>query len=338
MRGRVWGALLLSLALGLGSLWLVLPDAFDASVWRAFRNLRWGYLGGALGTILVWWGVSGWRMALLARAAGSRLTLAQGVQTHVIGIFSAAVTPSGGGNAVGVAWLLTRFGVPVERAVVVSVLLAVLDMAFFALAVPTAFLYLLAQGVRLPIDNLGVLIVPFSLAALALSYVLVFRLRYVTAGLKKLLRLPLLSRFEGPLSGFLDNLELASRSFAATPPSLHAGLYALTVLSRGLFFVLLNLSLTAVGLDFGQGAVLALQMIVHAFAFVVPTPGASGYQEAVYSLLLRGGNSADTLGLGIVLWRALTFYLYFLLGPLVGGLALFRPQPKNPSSTSKDAL
>ncbi len=337
MKRRVWGALLLSLALGLGSLWLVLPSTFGAGMVGALRTLRWGYLALALGIILAWWGVSGWRMKLLVHTVGSRITLLQGVQTTIIGTFSAAVTPSGGGNAVGIAWLLTRFNVPLQRAVVVSVLLAVLDMSFFALAVPLAFLYLLTQDVRLPIDNLGVLIVPFSLAALALSYLLVFRLRYATTLLKRLLRLPLLSRFEAPLSKFLDDLELASRSFAATPLPLHISLYALTALSRVLFFLVLNAALTAVNLDFSQGAVLALQMIVHAFAFLVPTPGASGYQEAAYSLLLKNGDTS-ALSLGIVLWRFLTFYLYFLLGPPVGGLALFRPRLETPSSTPKDAL
>ena len=337
MRWRVWGALVLSLSLGLGSLWLILPGTFGAGGWDVLRTLRWGYLGGALGTILAWWGVSGWRTALLARTVGARLTFWQGLQTHIIGVFSAAVTPTGGGNAVGIAWLLTRFGVSTERAVIMSVLLTVLDMAFFALGVPAAFLYLLAQGVRLPVDHFGLFVVPFSLAVLALAYGLVFRLRYLTAGLKRLLRLPFLKRVEAPLGGFLDGLELAGRSFAATPPPLLAGLYALTALSRVIFFALLNLSLAAVGLSFSQGAVFALQTIVHSFAFLMPTPGASGYHETAYSLLLKGGGDADVLGLGIVLWRFLTLYLYFLLGPPIGGLALFRPQP-GPSPTPKDAL
>ena len=337
MNRRVWGALLLSSALGLGSLWLVLPSAFSASALNSLRGLRWGYLGLAVGIILVWWGVSGWRMALLVRTLDSRITLWQGVQTHIIGTFSAAVSPSGGGNSVGISWLLTRFHVPLQRAVVVSVLLAVLDMSFFALAVPISFLYLLTQGVRIPIDNAGAFVIPFSLAALALSYVLVFRLRYVTSFLKTLLRLPLLTRFEATLSGFLDDLELASRSFAATSLTLHASLYALTIAVRVLFFALLNVTLVAVHVDVNQGAVFALQMVVHAFAFLVPTPGASGYQEAAYSLLLKGSGNVGALSLGILLWRFLTFYIYFVLGPPIGGSALFRPRPKAPTPPG-DAL
>ena len=337
MNRRVLGALLLSSALGLGSLWLVLPAAFSVNVLGSFRGLRWGYMGLAVGIILVWWWVSGWRMALLVRTLGSTITPWQGVQTHIIGTFSAAVSPSGGGNSVGISWLLTRFGVPLQRAVVVSVLLAVLDMSFFALAVPLSFLYLLTQGVQIPVDNAGVLILPFSLAALGLAYVLVFRLRYITRLLKKLLRLPLLARFEAPLDKFLDDLELASRSFAATSLTRHASLYGLTVVTRMLFFVLLNVTLVAVNLDVNQGAVFALQMVVHAFAFLVPTPGASGYQEAAYSLLLKGSGNAAALSLGILLWRFLTFYIYFVLAPPIGGSALFRPRPKAPTPPG-DAL
>lgn len=87
------------------------------------------------------------------------------------------------------------------------------------------------------------------------------------------------------------------------------------------FGVLLDM-LAGLGADVPSGVAFSAQVIVHAFA--IPTPGASGYQEASLSLVLRGQLAATTLSAAVIVWRLSQHVLYFLVGPLIGGLAHLR--------------
>lgn len=321
---RFWQALIISLLLGVVSLWLVLPSAFSTETLDTFRAL--GIWPVVLVAVLVvcWWVLSGWRFMLLAKLSGSSLTFWQGMQTHVIGVFSSAVTPAGGGNSFGIAWILTRFGLPLDAAVAVTVLALVLDMAFFAWAVPASLIVLLVHGVDIPIDNITWLVGALSVGALITSYLLIFRLPLVTQMLRWLVNRRFLRRFARRTEKFLDDLEVASRAFANANALYHLLVHTLSGLARLVYFVPLSYILLSLGADTPVIDVLSLQIIVHSFAFVVPTPGASGYQEAALSWVLKGQMATQVLSSAVILWRVASYYLYFFVGPLIGGAALFR--------------
>ena len=139
---KLWQTLLISLFLGLGSLYLILPETFQWETVRTLAVLGLPQLTLLVGVLALRWLVGGWRTALLVRLSGASLSLWQGVRAHVVGLFASVITPAGGGNALGLTWLLTRYSVPLQNAVITSVLVTVLDMAFFAWSVPAAFLYL----------------------------------------------------------------------------------------------------------------------------------------------------------------------------------------------------
>jgi len=97
----------------------------------------------------------------------------------------------------------------------------------------------------------------------------------------------------------------------------------------------LNLILIALGLDIAQVSVYALQVVIHNFAFIVPSPGASGYQEVAMTYALKGQVSSGLLSAAILLWRLCNHYLYFLVGPLLGGLALLTNRSPKPAKPTK---
>ena len=74
----------------------------------------------------------GLRISLLARTLGYRLRLPSAVRSHVLGLFSAAVTPSGSGNAPAIALMLTRDGLSGPHAWSVALYTGVVDLIFFA--------------------------------------------------------------------------------------------------------------------------------------------------------------------------------------------------------------
>ncbi len=319
---RIWQTLLLSLLLGIGSLYFLVPETFQLETLRTLLTLGLPQLALLLGVLALRWAIGGWRTALLVRLSGASLSTWQGIRVHVVGIFASVITPAGGGNALGVTWLLTRYNVPLQNAVITSVLVTVLDMAFFAWSVPAAFLYLTQVGTSLPLAGLGWLVMLFSAVVFSLSFLLAFRLRLFIKLMRALFRLPGLRRYAEKVGGFLADLETASRTFAKEPLYVHLGLHicsALFWVSSFAFLVAVGLSL---GLDVPPLELLALHTLIHAFAFAVPTPGASGYMEGALSLALAGRATPQLVSTTVIVWRSLSYYLYFVLGPLISGRAL----------------
>lgn len=321
---RLWQTLLASLALGLGCLYLILPETFDPETLRTLSVLGVSQLGLLVAVLALRWLVGGWRTMLLVRFSGASLTLWGGVRAHLVGVFASVVTPSGGGNAVGLSWFLTRYGVPLQNAVIASLLIAVLDMVFFAWSVPAAFWYLARAGTPLPVAGLGGFVAVFAVAVFTLSLLLTFRLQLFIRGVGAVFRLPGLRRFAAKAGGFLVNLETASHTFARAPWPVHLGLHGCTALFWLVNFAFLNAVAAALGLGAPQLELLASYTLIHAFAFVVPTPGASGYMEGALSLALAGHATPQAVSSTVIVWRTLSYYLYFVLGPLISGRALVR--------------
>ncbi len=329
---RLWQALLLSLFLGLGALWLILPNSFNLHSLVMFTHLHWYDLILICGLVVASWLLGGLRSVYFVCMSGSNLSLSQGIQTYLMGLVASVITPAAGGNAVGIAWILTRFGVPLRQGVFVSILNSVFDMAFFSWAVAVSFLYLFKRNVIIPIENLGILIIIFSIFLIALSYVLIFKLGLLVHWLRLLLHLRFLARYKARLEKFLDSLELASQNLATAPWEMHLKLHGVSALLWLSRFALLAAIANAFNLTSHPIEIMSLNAILHTFAFSVPTPGASGYQELSLSWLLKEPGNQQVLASVIIFWRMLSYYLYFLIGPLIGALALARSKKSEPSS------
>lgn len=325
---RFWQILGLSLLLSGGALAWLLPSAFTAESWQRLAQVPvWGIalLLTALGAR---WFCGGWRTAVLARLTGGQLSVRQGVRCHMMGTFSSVITPAGGGNALGMTWLLHHYGVALPRAVLVNVLVTVTDMSFFAWSVPLAVLWLAKRGVQLPIENSSWWVAGFAIGAFLASLLLSFRLHWLTAVVRRivcwrgLLRWRRVARWRKGALAFLEQLEQASALFARTPQRVHLQLYALSALFWMVRFAVFNAAATAVGLAAGQLELLAAHDIIHALAFVMPTPGASGYVEAAFGWLLASLADPERLAATVILWRLVDYYLYFVVGPFIGSSVL----------------
>lgn len=323
---RLWQALLLSLLLGALSLWLALPDLPATEPLRVLARLTLPSVLLIAAPILGWWLFSSVRLMLLVDAAGGRLTAWQGVQAHVAGAFTAAATPSGGGNMLGVAFVLTRYGLSAQDAVAVTILCLVGDLAFFAWAVPAAFWLLRSSGLTLPFAELGAVVALLSVAAALISWLLAFRLALVTRLLERLARLPYLRRFAPRWERFLAGLTLTGERFSARPWGWHLRFHLVSSAARLSYFLVLNMVIVALAVRLPHLGVYSLQVLAHSVAHLIPTPGGSGYQEAVMTFALRGRAPFGAVAAVVIAWRFFQHYLYFLIGPLVGGLLLALPQ------------
>ncbi len=322
MRKRYWLTILASAMFGAVALWLVLPDAFTPASLETLRRLKGYHYAVIAFTVVGWWAASALRFKLLSRAVERPLRFYQGVRVTLAGIFAATVTPSGGGSGVGVALSLTRYGLSAHEAVAVTTLTFTLDLAFFAWAVPAAFFYLLAEGVRLPGKHLGVVVVTLSLALLVMGYLVTFQVAFLSRSLKKVALLSPWKPLRRRLLRFLTDLTTAHTLFNRRGGLEHLSFHLLTLLTWLFHLGLLNVVAWALSLGVAPLELLALQLLVLILSFMIPTPGGSGYLEAALSLVLRGDAPAQTLSVAVVLWRVFGYYLYFLVGPL-NGFTLF---------------
>ena len=333
---RLWQAIPLSIALGVLSLWLVLPNLSLSDISTALGDLDPRLVPAIVVVVVGWWFVAGLRTYILSAQIDARISLWSAIQTHVFGAFSSTVTPAGGGNSLGVAFLLMRYGLSPQNATAVTVMTVVGDMTFFAWSVPAGFVLLTRRGLGLPIDNLPLFILGLSALSLGASYVLVFRLPFTTRIVARLIRFRMLKHFQPRIDHFLKELGLASERFARLSWTWHLGFHALSSLARVLYFTTFNLILLALGLDLGQLATYAFQIVIHNFAFIVPTPGASGYQEVAITYALKGQIPSGSLSAAVLLWRLSNHYLYFIIGPLIGGFALLTARPRRRSVAKSD--
>lgn len=338
---RFWQILSLSLLLSGGALAWLLPSAFTPESWRLLAGVPWWGFALLAGVLCVRWLCGGWRTAVLTRLTGAQLSVNQGVRCHLMGTFSSVITPAGGGNALGMTWLLHHYGVALPQAVLVNVLVTVTDMSFFAWSVPLAVLWLAQRGVQLPFEHPLWWVASFAVVALSASLLLSFRLHWLTAVIRLglhwrgLLRWRKLARWRKGVLMFLAQLEQASALFARTPRRVHIQLHALSALFWIVRFTVFNAAAVAVGLAAGQLELLAAHDIIHALAFLMPTPGASGYVEAAFGWLLSSITEPERLAATVILWRLVSYYVYFLLGPLVGSAALRHITPRQATPPSE---
>ena len=265
----------------------------------------------------------GLRIQLLARTLHYPLRLLSTIRCHILGAFSAAVTPSGSGNAPAIALMLRRDGLSPAHAWSVALYTSVVDILFYAWFAPASLLTLYLSG-RLPGGSwllAGGLVA--SALFLGLWYLLVFHLAVVPPFVSRVFQLRPLRRFEARAERFVAGLTATVARLSEATWLEHILLQLLSVgVHIGVFGIFL---VVAADLKLALPALptLATLFLVFIVSHVVPTPGGSGFFELSLPLLLSPAKPAAALP-AVIVWRLIAFYSSFLLGPTLGGVALAR--------------
>jgi glycosyltransferase 2 family protein len=314
-------ALLISLGLGPLGLYLVAgPAAFQLETYRLPTiSLPLALLIAAAAA--AYWLVPALRLQALSVVQGHGLPFGTGLLIHLVGLYGAAVTPGGSGGAPAIAAALRRAGLSLGAGVAMAVQVTVLDLVFFAWALPVSLAYLLLGGgaTALSADLVALALVSMA-AAIAASIVLGRCPRLAVRLLLWLASRPTLTRFRSRLTAGARAYYRSSRLFGAMPFSAWVSLQALSALGWLGMFVLCW-SLVRAFQPLALLPTVASLTIVTLVAFIVPTPGGSGFIEVAVGYGLGAQSAlADSVTPPLLLWRLATFYLIFLLGPLASGL------------------
>jgi glycosyltransferase 2 family protein len=324
LRARLVPAVAASLALGLLGIGLV--GWWRGGIGDLAALTRLGPAGIAAGVLLL--GVAhaagGLRLLVLGRVAGTPVAPWHALRAYLLGLVSAAVTPSGGGHALAIAWTLRRGGMPGATAWAVALYTSVLDLTFYAWSLPLA-LVVWSTTAQPPSRWMLAMTLPIGLALLGAGYLLAYRLPWLRRPLGRLFSLRVLRRWRRTALRFVDRFAVAMRTLNAMRPRTVVALQGITVVQHGAAYLILYVIAAALGANPALLPVMAVVAITSAVANVVPTPGASGYMEMTLSLTLSRHLQPSLVAPSVLAWRAFAHYASLVVGSAVAG-ALWRDE------------
>jgi len=325
---RILALLLSSLGLGLAGLYLATREAILSPGTYAPHDLRpaWVFLA-AVSTVLLWTAPVA-KLMLLARAQRLRVGPVHAFLAHVAQVFGTAMTPSGTGGGPALVLALERVGVPVGTGLGIAVQLFVLDLAALGLLIPVGIGYLVLFSPLAMPRGATVLAAVAAAAALVVAVLLARFPRPVYGALQSVAGWRALRRFQDRLRRIAREYYVSAVAFRDMPLATWSGLHAANLAAWLANFTLFWAVLRIYGADARLLDVLAVLSIVTLFAFFVPTPGASGFMELVLGWSVGARGVADGIAAPVVVWRALTFYVAYVLGPLSAWLLLARRPPR----------
>jgi glycosyltransferase 2 family protein len=330
--------LFLSLALGLGGLYLVAGSAlFDPGTYR-LRDPSAGFLAAGAAALVAQWAAPGFKVMLLCRGQGTDLAYRPALLVHLVGVLGAALTPNNTGGVPATVAGLGRLGVPVGKGIGVVTQIFLLDLVFFAWSAPLGLGFLVYSGtLSLPVraevlTGVAVLLAIGGAVLLGRKPQLVVRLILAAA------RLPVLRRFDERLRGVARDYNRSARAYLKLPAAAWLALHAITAIGWISGFVLLWSLLGLYGVDASLPATLALLSSLTLLSTLVPTPGGSGFIEAAVGLAVGASAGAGAgVAAAVLLWRLLGFYLIFALGPVAGWLLYLSGGPPTGGEASAKA-
>jgi glycosyltransferase 2 family protein len=275
-------------------------------------------------SVIAWWLVAGWRIQLLAN--DKNVTLSRATRAFLLYLFGASTTPSASGANVAMAWYLSQY-TDSRRATAVAIFSVSLDLVFYAYALPLSFAYLYFAGIDLHIPVIGSFLGVLVLMGAAIASGLAYGVAYQAHRLEKLIfvicKLPFLKRFQRGTLRFIGETADAMTKMRSLSLATQLKLHLSTFLNYTFHFAAANLVLATLGYSVDNLGLIAAQIILVYFSFFIPTPGGAGYFEIVL------GTSSSSLGISkeaivpfVLIWRILSYYLYYLIGPFIGGSAV----------------
>ncbi len=323
MKRPVLNALLVSLALSGAGMAFALWRVGGLKALLKLGELTPQFVVFAVLALLTSFAFASARLMFICRSLGYRLRPRHAIRAHVLGMFSAAVTPGGSGSIAGLALTLDLQGMDRAKAWGAALGSMAADTTFHSWAMPLSLIALYALGVypRTPLwAALGVIVIALTVA---LAYLLLFKFAWLRPLLGYVLRGPLL-RFRRGGMRFADSFIAASQTFAAAPFWKHSLIQLLTAGAWAAYFMVLYFLLRGLGVSLGVWLALAGQTVAVVMSTFVPTPGGSGFFEVVLSWFLVGHGSGEAGPAAVFAWRLITFYSLFILGPLLGGYLIVR--------------
>ena len=305
------------------------------------------FLGLAILFRLIALGLWGVRIQLMSGSLGYRVKLPYCVNMVLAGLLAGTITPGGAGGEPVRVHELYRAGVKIGDATAVVIMERVLDGII--LTVMGILLMILMTTYIASIFNPALLVLVIIAWIFLISFLLipVFAIKYPERTKILLMRLvnwlvPRLGRFSASHQSIaeradheIDNLFESMSRFTGTA---WRGLFFGGIVTA-LFWISEFLVASVIMMGLGLGPYILesffFQILIAIIMMIPLTPGAAGVTElstsSLYALIIPSG----MIGIFVILWRFVTFYLNIILGA-VASLAIFKRELKYQKKEEED--
>ena len=247
--------------------------------------------------------------------------------------FASALTPTVLGGSAFAVLILKREGLSLGRSVATVLITVVMDEIFYVIAVPVVVLFV-GFDAFFPTDLsnlwLGESVKPIFFSGYILtcivSAVVLSALFISPKGTGKVIglifKLPIINRWSYKVGNWTEDWSVSSKNLKGKSFKFWAGAGGATLASWSARFLTLNAILYAFVKTVPHGEIVAKQLAMWIVMLLSPTPGASGLAECYFEpfigpavpLILETGK----IGLVLLAWRFLTYFIYLIIGALIG--------------------
>ncbi len=326
---RVWGTVALSVFVVVG---VVVVSAMQGASWNALHSVEvdWGWVGLALG--LVAFRDFGYILRLMVLGRG-QLNAGKAASSIALWELASALTPSVVGGSAVASFILHRNGLTWGRGLAVVMTTALMDEAFFLIAVPvTAWLVGWAPffpdgGAWIHGSVATVFAGGYAFMiglALCLSTALFWAPQRVQTALKWAFRRTWLRRWRAHGTTLSSDLLDASVDLRGMSLGRWMAAFGATFMSWLARFLTLNAILMAFVAPLisdqtvNQLDLWARQLSMWTVLLISPTPGSAGLAELALPTFIRDALpialTATVWAAVVLAWRGLTYHLYLFLG------------------------
>ena len=279
-----------------------------------------------LGMILLCWLLNTLRLRLLLGDQRHKVSPVKSLGVVLAAEFAYCATPGGSGGPLTIMALLGRNGVRPARSSAVFAMDQLSDLLFFLCALIGILIYALFQHLSQRMEWL-LIVSAVSMFGGLISCVLVARYHRLLIRLsgRMLARLNVQTttrmrwarKLLHFLAAFTDTLKLPFQTLITV--------FGLTCLHWILRYSVLYLALRGLGADLQWAWSFLIQMLSLSAGQFSLLPGGAGAAELTSAALLAPMVGKSTAAAAILIWRAVTYYFYLLVGGPVFLLMLGRP-------------
>ena len=254
---------------------------------------------------------------LLLSRLGASISFARSFAMSLAIDFAFVSTPAGLGGYAASMYCARRAGISMSAATTVTFIDQLLDLIFFALALPLAALTLLWTDMPRAL-SLSAFIASASLIVVALVIMLMHRrfVRWLCGDNYFSRRWPRLRDKQNRLLEFLDHVGADSRFLFSGPPLVTATLIGTTAIQWLTRYGVLWAALALLGHTVPFALTLLSQSLILHAAMWTGVPSGGGGAELGLSAALIAIVPASVIATALILWRLVTFHLCLVAGGL----------------------
>jgi len=294
--------------------------------WSRLQSFPLTWLLIMFGMILLCWVLNTMRLRLLLGDQRDKVSPFRSLGVVMAAEFAYCATPGGSGGPLTIMALLARHDVRPARGSAVFAMDQLSDLLFFLCALSAILIYALFQHLSqrmewlLTVSAISMFGGLFSCVAVARYHRILIRLSgrvLARLNVKTTTRLRWARKLLHFLAAFTDTLKLPFQTLITV--------FALTCLHWILRYSVLYLALRGLGADLQWAWSFLIQMLSLSAGQFSLLPGGAGAAELTSAALLAPMVGKSTAAAAILIWRAVTYYFYLLVGGPVFLLMLGRP-------------